>query len=88
MDVILSAVRVNHPSSYVPLTIGHDFVRIDYEGAKAVQSPNPRVGVPELAELIQPEYEAITARARRLTEIARQHQDMLRRSPCRSRCGD
>ena len=69
MDVILSAMRVNHLSSYVPLTMGHHFVRIDYEGAKAVQSPNPRVGVPELAKLIQPEYEAITARARHLTKL-------------------
>jgi hypothetical protein len=69
MDVILSTGRVDHLSGYVPLVVGHHFIRIAYEGAIAVQSGNPRVGIPELARLLQPEYETITARARHLTKL-------------------
>ena len=69
MDVVLSAGGVDRLSGFVPLVMGHHFVRIAYEGAIAVQSNNPRVGIPELATLLQPEYETITARARHLTKL-------------------
>lgn len=69
MDVILSAGAVDSLSGYVPLIMGHHFIRIAYEGAIAVQSSNSRVGVPELAKILQPEYDTITARARHLTKL-------------------
>ena len=69
MDVVLSAGRVDQLSGFVPLVIGHHFVRIAYEGAIAVQSRNPKVGIPKLATLLEPEYEAITSRSRHLTKL-------------------
>ena len=48
MDVILSAKGVDHLSGYVPLVMGHHFVRIAYEGAITVQSRDPQIGIPEL----------------------------------------
>jgi len=69
MDVILSAGGVDHLSGYVPLVVGHHFVRIAYEGAIAVRSGNPEVGVPALAALLQDKYASITARARHLTKL-------------------
>ena len=69
MDVVLSARKVDHLTGYVALAMGHHFVRIAYEGAITVQSSNPMVGIPELARLLQPEYETITARARHLTKL-------------------
>src|ERR1017187_6069036 len=69
MDVALSAGGVDHLSGYVPLVMGHHFVRIAYEGTIAIRSGNPRVGIPALAALLQDKYAAITTRARHLTKL-------------------
>ena len=49
MDLILSAQHLPKLSPYVALTLGHHFVRIAYEGATALRSANPYVGIPQLA---------------------------------------
>jgi len=69
MDVALSAGSDARVGPYFPLIMGHHFVRIAYEGAIAVRSSNPQVGVPSLASLLEPEYDTITARARHLTKL-------------------
>jgi hypothetical protein len=69
MDVALSAGGVDHLSGYVPLVMGHHFVRIAYEGTIAIRSGNPRVGIPVLAALLQDKYAAITTRAQHLTKL-------------------
>lgn len=62
MDVILSAQQASNIGPYIPLLLGHHFVRIAYEGAIALRSPNPHVGIPKLAEMISDQYAAITAK--------------------------
>jgi hypothetical protein len=69
MDVALSAGGVDHLSGYVPLVMGHHFIRIAYEGTIAIRSGNPKVGIPALAALMQDKYATITARARHLTKL-------------------
>jgi len=64
MDVALSAARVDHLSGYVPLVMGHHFVRIGYEGGIAIRSGIPKVGIPELAALLQDKYVTITGSTR------------------------
>ena len=69
MDVILSGQRHPRLSPFVPLILGHHFVRIAYEGAQTLRSSNPHVGVPELARLFGDEYTSVTARARHVTKL-------------------
>jgi hypothetical protein len=68
-DVVQSTTSLPDASAYVSLVMGHHFVRIVYEGAAAVRSTNPDVGVPALAELLEDRYAAITARARHATKL-------------------
>lgn len=81
MDVTLSAFDAERLSGFVPLLMGHHFVRIIYEGAIAIRSSNPNVGIPELAALLEDEYATITARARHLTKLLdntkRSHDEVL-----------
>lgn len=69
MDVVLSSRKASDIEGYVPLLLGHHFVRIAYEGAAAIQSPNPHVGIHQLASLLRGQYAAITARTRHLTKL-------------------
>lgn len=68
-DVVLSAQRQPALSPYVGLLLGHHFVRIAYEGALTLRSPDPDVGVPELANLLQDSFGPITARVRHATKL-------------------
>lgn len=68
-DMVFSAQRRRHIGPYVPLILGHHFVRIAYEGANALRSANPHVGIPDLASLLSNEYAAVTARARHATKL-------------------
>ena len=68
-DVVQSTTSLPDVSAYVSLVMGHHFVRIAYEGAVAVRSTNPDVGVPALAALLEDKYAAITARARHATKL-------------------
>jgi hypothetical protein len=54
---------------YVGLLLGHHFVRIAYEGAIAIRSANPCVGIPELAALLSSTFAQVTERARHLTKM-------------------
>lgn len=67
-DVAFST-RGTELASYATLLLGHHFVRIAYEGAIAIRSKNPHVGWPPLAELLNDEFSAITARARHVTKL-------------------
>ncbi|MEU8632489.1 hypothetical protein AB0C38_10000 [Amycolatopsis sp. NPDC048633] len=70
MDVVLSGRETGGDNAaYFPLLLGHHFVRIAYEGAIALRSPRPHVGIPELAALLNEQYAAITARARHATKL-------------------
>lgn len=69
MDTILSANKVPELGPYVGLLLGHHFVRIAYEGAIAIRSANPSMGIPELAALLSGRFAPITARARHLTKM-------------------
>ncbi|WP_345529245.1 hypothetical protein [Nocardioides endophyticus] len=69
MDVILSGQRVPRLSPFVPLLLGHHFVRIAYEGAHALRSANPHLGVPELARLLTDKYASVTAQARHVSKL-------------------
>jgi hypothetical protein len=69
MDVILSGQQASKISGFIPLLMGHHFVRIAHEGAIALRSPNSHLGVPELADLLRGQYGAITARARHTTKL-------------------
>jgi hypothetical protein len=68
MDAILSG-QSGAMSGYLPLLLGHHWVRIAYEGARLLRLPDPRTGVPELAELLQDRYAAITARGRHASKL-------------------
>jgi hypothetical protein len=69
MDVILSGQRLPRLSPLIPLILGHHFVRIAYEGAHALRSSNPHLGVPELADLLTDKYASVTARARHVSKL-------------------
>lgn len=69
MDVLLSAQRLPRLSPYVPLIVGHHFVRIAYEGAHALRSTDPHLGIPALAELLTQNYASVTARARHVSKL-------------------
>lgn len=68
MDVILSG-QSGDISGYLPLLLGHHWVRIAYEGARVLRSPDPATGVPALAELLRDRYAAITARGRHAAKL-------------------
>ena len=69
MDTALSGNEVPEFSPFVGLLLTHHFVRIAYEGAAAIQSGNPHVGIPALAALLNDTFAQITARARHLTKM-------------------
>jgi hypothetical protein len=69
MDVSLSVIDVDQFRGYVPLVVGHHFVRIAYEGAIAARSANARVGRPELAVLLRDNFAKLTARIRHLAKL-------------------
>ena len=56
-------------SPFVPLILGHHFVRIAYEGAHALRSSDPYLGIPELAGLLSDTYASVTAQARHVTKL-------------------
>jgi hypothetical protein len=69
MDVVLSGQQASEISGYLPLLLGHHWVRIAYEGALAVRSKDTHVGVPALAALLQDRFALITARARHAAKL-------------------
>lgn len=69
MDTVLSGKEVPEFSPFVGLLLSHHFVRIAYEGAAAVRSGNPHVGIPALAALLNDTFAQITATARHLTKM-------------------
>lgn len=69
MDTILSGNEVPEFSPYVGLLLSHHFVRIAYEGAAAIRSENPHVGIPGLAALLKDSFAQITESARHLTKM-------------------
>ncbi|WP_410645900.1 hypothetical protein [Amycolatopsis sp. lyj-346] len=70
MDVVLSGQEAGGDNAaYLPLLLGHHFVRIAYEGAILLRSPRPHVGIPELAVLLNEQYAEITAMARHATKL-------------------
>ena len=81
MDVILSSRKSTVAEGYFPLILGHHWVRIAHEGARALRSHNAHVGVPLLADLLQEKYAAITAQARHsakvLDDTKRSYEDVL-----------
>ena len=68
-DTVLSGNGIPEFRPYVGLLLGHHFVRIAYEGAAALRSGNPHVGIPILAALLNDTFAQITARARHLTKM-------------------
>lgn len=69
MDTVLSGNEVPEFSPYVGLLLSHHFVRIAYEGAAAIRSENPHVGIPGLADLLQDSFAQVTESARHLTKM-------------------
>lgn len=69
MDAILSGNTVPEVGPLVGLILGHHFVRIAYEGAIAIRSASPHVGVPALAALLNDRFAQVTANARHLTKM-------------------
>jgi hypothetical protein len=69
MDAVLSGNTIPEFSPFVALLLGHHFVRITYEGATAIRSANPHVGIPALASLLTDAFAQITASARHLTKM-------------------
>jgi hypothetical protein len=69
IDVVLSGSQAPGISSFVPLVLGHHFVRIAYEGTVAIRSTNGDVGIPELAGLLRDQFASVTARARHATKL-------------------
>jgi len=69
MDTVLSGNEVPEFGPYVGLFLSHHFVRIAYEGAAAIRSGNPHVGIPDLAALLNDTFAQITASARHLTKM-------------------
>lgn len=68
-DIVLSSRSVGECSAYPALLLGHHFVRVAYEGAKAINSGNPDVGWPQLATLLTDQYTPVTARARHISKL-------------------
>jgi hypothetical protein len=68
-DTVLSGIKIPEFEPYVGLLLSHHFVRIAYEGAIAIRSANPHVGVPQLAALLDDTFAQITAQARHLTKL-------------------
>jgi hypothetical protein len=69
MDTILSGHEIPELGPYIGLLLSQYFVRIAYEGAAAIRSGNPYVGIPALAALLEDKYAQITASARHLTKM-------------------
>ncbi|WP_205325327.1 hypothetical protein [Glycomyces sp. YM15] len=68
-DVVYSARKSREASAYTALLLGHHFVRIAYEGAAAIRSGNPQVGIPVLADILKERFQSITARARHMAKL-------------------
>lgn len=69
MDVVLSCEKSRSAASYVILILGHHLVRIAYEGAVAIRSRHPNVGIPEFAALLKDQFATITKRTRHTSKI-------------------
>jgi hypothetical protein len=69
MDTVLSGNQIPDLSPFIGLLLSHHFVRIAYEGASAIRSPNVHVGVPVLADLLRDAFAELTQRARHLTKM-------------------
>jgi len=69
MDTVLSGNEAPEFGPYAGLLLSHHFVRIAYEGAAAIRSGNPRVGIPALAALLDDTFAHLTASARHLTKM-------------------
>jgi len=68
-DITFSSQAAGDCQAYPALLLGHHFVRIAYEGAKAIRSRNPNVGWSGLAELLSEQYAPITERARHVSKL-------------------
>lgn len=68
-DIAFSSQRAGECRAYPALLLGHHFVRIAFEGARAVRSANPHVGWPLFADLLKEEFADITQRARHVSKL-------------------
>lgn len=68
-DIVYSSRADEDSMAYPALLLGHHFVRIVYEGSKALRSPKAEVGWPPLAAHVKDQYAAVTARARHVTKL-------------------
>lgn len=63
-DALQSTQRHRSGSGWLPLVLNGHSARIVYEGSAALLSPDPNVGVPPLAALLEDRFADVIARAR------------------------
>lgn len=68
-DIVFSSRHAGECLAYPALLLGHHFVRIAFEGARAVRSVNPHVGWPPFADLLKEQFADITQRARHVSKL-------------------
>lgn len=68
-DFLLSSQRRPKSSPFLALILGHHFVRIVYEGGVTLRSEDPYVGIPQLADLLEDTFAAVTERGRHVTKL-------------------
>lgn len=68
-DIVGSASMSPDFTAFAGLFLSHQFVRVAYEGAKALRSSNPHVGIPEFAAGLSDQYAAVRARYRHATKL-------------------
>lgn len=68
-DIVGSADMSSDLTAFTGLFLSHQFVRVAYEGATALRSSNPHVGIPEFAAGLSSQYAAVTARYRHATKL-------------------
>lgn len=68
-DIVGSAGVSSDLTAFAGLFLGHQFVRVAYEGATALRSRNPHVGIPEFAAGLSDQYAAVSARYRHATKL-------------------
>lgn len=68
-DIVGSPGMPSHLNAFAGLFLSHQFVRVAYEGATALRSSNPHVGIPEFAAGLSNQYAAVTARYRHATKL-------------------
>lgn len=68
-DIVGSAGVSSDLTAFAGLFLSHQFVRVAYEGATALRSSNPHVGIPEFAAGLSDQYAAVSARYRHATKL-------------------